>query len=94
MNALIILAKAALSFVWFILLYNIVQPFPGNTAIVLYIMLPFLFMMHGLQLLIFIGGFGDNVKTSGWEKWSVLLFGIFALLDIRRKHMISPSKQS
>ncbi|EEZ42268.1 hypothetical protein VDA_003301 [Photobacterium damselae subsp. damselae CIP 102761] len=54
----------------------------------LYIMTAFLFMMHGLQMLIFIGAFGDKITMSGWEKWSILIFGIFALLDIRRKHMM------
>lgn len=88
MKILILLAKAAIGFVWFILLFNIFMPFPGKAAIALYIMAAFLFMMHGLQMLIFIGAFGDKVKMSRWERWSILIFGIFALLDIRRKHMM------
>ena len=88
MKVLILLAKAAIGFVWFILLFNIFMPFPGKAAIALYIMAAFLFMMHGLQMLIFIGAFGDKVKMSRWERWSILIFGIFALLDIRRKHMM------
>ena len=88
MKALLILAKAAIAFVWFVLLLNIFIPFPGKTAIALYIMTAFLFMMHGLQMAIFIGAFGDKIKMSTWEKYSILVFGIFALLDIRRKHMI------
>ncbi len=88
MKILLILAKAAIAFVWLVLLFNIVMPFPGNAAIALYILTAFLFMMHGLQMLIFVGAFGDKVKTTKWEKWSILIFGIFALLDIRRKHMM------
>lgn len=88
MKALLVLAKAAIAFVWIVLLLNIFMPFPGKAAIALYIMTAFLFMMHGLQMMIFIGAFGDKVKTSAWEKWSILIFGIFALLDIRRKHMM------
>lgn len=88
MKALILLAKAAIGFVWLVLLLNIFVPFPGNAAIALYIMTAFLFMMHGIQMLIFIGAFGDKVKMSSWEKWSILIFGIFALLDIRRKYMV------
>ncbi|PSW19340.1 hypothetical protein C9I98_13305 [Photobacterium sanctipauli] len=88
MKALILLAKAAIGFVWFVLLVNIFHPFPGVAAMALYIMTAFLFMMHGLQMLIFIGAFGDKIKMSRWEKWSILIFGIFALLDIRRKHMM------
>ncbi|WP_162063570.1 DUF1145 domain-containing protein [Vibrio taketomensis] len=88
MKALILLAKAAIGFVWFVLILNFFMPFPGNAAIALYILTAFLFMMHGLQMLIFIGAFGDKINMSGWEKWSILIFGIFALLDIRRKYMM------
>ena len=88
MKALIITAKIAIALVWLILFINIVHPFPGVSAIALYIMTAFLFMMHGLQMLIFIGVFGDKIKMSRWEYWSILIFGIFALLDIRRKHMM------
>ncbi|WP_318487431.1 DUF1145 domain-containing protein [Photobacterium leiognathi] len=88
MKALILIAKLAIAFVWLVLLINIVHPFPGVAAMALYIMTAFLFMMHGLQMLIFIGAFGDKINMSSWEKWSILIFGIFALLDIRRKHMM------
>ncbi|MDE1347106.1 DUF1145 domain-containing protein [Vibrio aestuarianus] len=88
MKVLLVLAKAAIAFVWFILLLNIFMPFPGKAAIALYIMTAFLFIMHGLQMLIFIGAFGDKINMSRWEKWSTLVFGVFSLLDIRRKHMM------
>ncbi|MBY7975330.1 DUF1145 domain-containing protein [Vibrio fluvialis] len=88
MKILLALAKTAIAFVWLVLLINIVMPFPGKAAIALYIMTAFLFFMHGLQMLIFVGAFGDKIKMNGWEKWSILIFGIFALLDIRRKHMM------
>ncbi|MDD9196582.1 DUF1145 domain-containing protein [Aliivibrio sp. S3MY1] len=88
MKGLIILAKIAIGFVWLILLLNLFMPFPGTGAIALYILTAFLFMMHGLQMLIFIGAFGDKISMSRWEKWSILIFGVFALLDIRKKHMM------
>lgn len=87
MKVLLWLAKGAIGFVWLVLILNIFMPFPGNAAIALYIMTAFLFIMHGLQMAIFIGAFGDKVKISRWEKWSILIFGIFSLLDIRRKYM-------
>ncbi|MDG3086666.1 DUF1145 domain-containing protein [Vibrio hannami] len=87
MKVLIFLAKASIAFVWFILIMNLFMPFPGKAAIALYIMTAFLFMMHAVQMMIFIGAFGDKVKISGWEKWSILIFGIFSLLEIRQKHM-------
>ncbi|GAM57041.1 hypothetical protein JCM19232_5486 [Vibrio ishigakensis] len=88
MKYLLILAKAAIAFVWFVLIFNIFQPFPGKAAIALYIMTAFLLIMHGIQAAIFIGAFGDKIKVTSWEKWSILIFGIFALLDIRRKYMM------
>jgi len=88
MKVLLLLAKAAIGFVWFILLLNFFMPFPSKAAIALYILTAFLFMMHGLQSAIFIGAFGDKIEMTRWEKWSILIFGIFALLDIRRKHMM------
>ncbi|QIL85566.1 DUF1145 domain-containing protein [Vibrio sp. HDW18] len=88
MKGLIWLAKTAIGLVWLVLLLNIAMPFPGNAAIALYIMAAFLLMMHGLQMLIFIGAFGDKLPLTRWDKWSILIFGIFALLDIRRKYMM------
>ncbi|GLO62286.1 membrane protein [Vibrio sp. MACH09] len=88
MKILIMLAKISIAFVWMVLILNLFMPFPGKAAIALYIMTAFLFMMHAVQMLIFIGAFGDKIEISGWEKWSILIFGIFSLLDIRRKHMM------
>ena len=87
MKVLLILAKVAIAFVWFVLILNLFQPFPGKAAIALYIMTAFLFMMHGVQLLIFIGAFGEKLNITAREKWSVMIFGIFALLEIRRSRM-------
>ena len=88
MKILITLAKAGIGFVWLVLLLNIFMPFPGKAAIALYILTAFLFFMHCIQMLIFIGAFGDKIEMTRWEKWSILVFGIFALLDIRRKYMM------
>ncbi|MGF1743231.1 DUF1145 domain-containing protein [Vibrio profundum] len=86
MKWLIYLAKAGVGFIWFILMLNLFHPFAGRSAVVLYILTAFLFMMHALQMMIFIGAFGDKISMSRWEKWSILIFGVFSLLDIRRKH--------
>lgn len=87
MKILILLAKISIGFVWLILLGNIFYPFPGVAAMALYIMTAFLFCMHCLQMLIFIGAFGDVITMTRWEKWSILIFGVFALLGIRQKHI-------
>jgi putative membrane protein len=88
MRIFILLAKIAVAFIWIVLLTNIFYPFPGKSAIALYVMTGFLFMMHAVQMLIFLGAFGDKIKMSRWEKLSILIFGVFQLLDIRRKHMM------
>ncbi len=88
MKVFIIVAKIAIALVWCVLFANIVLPFPGFAAIVLYIMTVFLFFMHGLQMLIFIGAFGDKIPMTRWEKSSILIFGIFSLLAIRQKYMV------
>lgn len=88
MKTLILLAKAAIAFVWLVLLVNIVHPFPGAAAMALYIMTAFLFMMHGLQMLIFIGAFGDKITMSGWEKWSILILVFSPCLIFATKHMM------
>ncbi|MCL9777339.1 DUF1145 domain-containing protein [Vibrio methylphosphonaticus] len=92
MNILIKLAKIAFAFIWLILILNIFGAFDGfvdrQGAIGLYIMTAFLFIMHGVQMAIFLGAFGEHLKLTVWEKYSILAFGIFALLDIRRKHMM------
>lgn len=87
MNKLIWLAKGAMGFVWLVLLTNIFMPFPGKAAIALYILTLFLLFMHGIQLLIFLGAFGDKVSISAKEKWAILFFGIFELLAIRKRYM-------
>lgn len=89
MNKLIWLAKSAIGLVWLVLLTNIVMPFPGKAAIALYILTAFLFLMHALQLLIFVGAFGDKIQIGAKQKWAILFFGIFELLAIRKKLMLT-----
>ncbi len=88
MNVFLLFAKISIALIWGVLIFNIFMPFPGKSAIALYIMTGFLFMMHAVQMLIFIGAFGDKVKITGREKCSILIFGIFALLDIRKKYLM------
>lgn len=80
------LAKIAILFVWLVLATNLIYPFPGIGAIALYILSVFLFCMHGLQLLIFTGAYGDKIPISGKEKCAILIFGIFELLNIHTKN--------
>ncbi|PCS23266.1 DUF1145 domain-containing protein [Candidatus Enterovibrio escicola] len=88
MTVFILLDKAKISFIWLILITNMVISFPSITVNLLYIMTAFLSYILGLQPKIFLSAFGDKIKITRWEKWSILIFGIFALLDSRRNHMI------
>lgn len=86
MNKLLLLAKCGVAFVWLVLLANPLLPFSAKASIVLYILTVFLLFMHSIQLLIFIGAFGDKVKLSSKQKWGVIFFGIFELLSIHKQH--------
>lgn len=88
MKTLILLAKVSITFVWLILMTNIFYPFPGVAAMAFYILTGFLLCIHGLQMLIFVGAFGDKINMTRRETWSILIFGVFALLDIRQKYML------
>lgn len=92
MKILLMLAKAAMGLVWGVLILNIVKPFPDNAAIALYIITGFLFFMHALQMGIFVAAFSKQFKLSGWDKISILIFGVFALIGIRQKHMPPPAQ--
>lgn len=87
MKALLFLAKAAISLMWLILLFNIVSPFPGEIATMLYIIGAFLLVMHAMQTLIFVRAFSGKIPMTRWDKSAILLFGVFALIDIRRKYL-------
>lgn len=79
------LAKLTLSLVWLVLIVNLFMPFPGKMAFVFYILMAFLVMMHLLQLLIFLGAFGDRIPTTSRDKIGILLFGVFGLLSLIHK---------
>ncbi|WP_070962926.1 DUF1145 domain-containing protein [Vibrio sonorensis] len=87
MKIVIWLGKALFAGVWLVLLYNIIQPFAGNAAVALYIFTACLFFMHGIQMLMFVKVFGQKINMTTWEKWSILVFGVFSLLHIRNKYL-------
>lgn len=90
MPLFILAGKALFSLVWLVLVWNLIAPFPGNTAYALYAMFAFMLIMHGIQSAIFIRAFAKPYNLNAWEKWSFLFFGVFALLHIRQKYMQNP----
>ncbi len=83
MKWFILCAKASFILVWLILIYNIISPFQGGVAIVLYAIGAFLVLMHGIQMVIFSTTLGKTLSMTRWERWSILIFGVFAVLVIR-----------
>lgn len=93
MKALLMLAKIAFRVCLVCLNTEYLPSISRQRCHRLYIMTAFLFLMHGVQMAIFLGAFGDKLKLGTWEKYSILAFGIFALLDIRQKHMMGPAPE-
>ncbi len=83
MKLMLKLGQLSMLLVWVLAIFNLFQPLPGNAAIALYIFAPLTLMLHGLQLIMFVGSFGDQMPTSGKDKLMILFFGVFALLEIR-----------
>ncbi|MGO2498515.1 MAG: DUF1145 domain-containing protein [Vibrio litoralis] len=82
-----LLAKAFMLLVWAVFITNLVQPFPGMAHIALNVMAVFTLFMHGLQSLLFSSALGEGVALTRWEKISIVLFGTFALLDLKNKYL-------
>ena len=85
MSKLLFVAKVTMSLVWLVLLINFFLPFAGKASIALYILAGFLLFMHALQLLIFLGAFGESLKLTTKEKLGILFYGIFELLAINKR---------
>lgn len=83
-----ILAKLFMLVVWGVYIANVVNPFPDFAHIALNVMAIFMIFMHGLQSLLFSGNaLGKDVTITRWEKFSIFLFGTFALIDIKNKYL-------
>ncbi|OEF26113.1 DUF1145 domain-containing protein [Vibrio rumoiensis] len=83
-----IVAKLFMLLVWGVFIANLIQPFPGLTHVALNVMAIFMLFMHALQSLLFSGdALGKDVKLTRWEKFSIFLFGTFALIDIKNKYL-------
>ena len=82
-----LLAKGFMLLVWGVFITNLVQPFPGAAHIALNVMAIFTLFMHGLQSLLFSTALAEGVTLNRWEKVSIMLFGTFALLDLKNKYL-------
>ncbi|MFV0575784.1 MAG: DUF1145 domain-containing protein [Vibrio sp.] len=87
-----VLAKVFMLVVWGVFISNLVHPFPGIAHIAMNVMAVFMLFMHGMQSLLFSTALAKDVKMTAWEKFSIVLFGTFALLDLKDKYLTPPIK--
>lgn len=82
-----LLAKGFMLLVWGVFIANLIHPFPGMAYVALNIMAIFMLLMHGLQSVLFSTALAEGKTLSRWEKISIVLFGTFALLDLKDKYL-------
>lgn len=76
-------AKLLMIIIWGLLLSNLFIPFPGKIAIIFYLLLAFVVVMHLIQLLVIYGAFSEKLKLSKSEALQIFIFGVFKLWQIK-----------
>ncbi|TAA45928.1 DUF1145 domain-containing protein [Corallincola spongiicola] len=76
--------------VWAVFFSNFWQPFAGNLSLVMKLVMGLVIMMHLIQLAVFKGILGSQLKLSGAAIIDIMLFGVFALW--RRWNQLSADK--
>ncbi|MDR9827358.1 DUF1145 domain-containing protein [Vibrio sp. FNV 38] len=94
MKWFIVIAKLLFLAVWGILLSNFFYPYPEKLAMMLYALLGFIVLMHGMQAAIFITALIKRVPLSTADKLSIFVFGVFGLLGIKYKYADQLSSHS
>lgn len=87
MKFVITTGKAVTLFAWLLMTYNLIMPFEGNIAIILYILLAITAFMHCFQVIIFHTIFKSLLPLKKGDYFSVFIFGAFSLLQYRSKVM-------
>ncbi|MGI2258452.1 DUF1145 domain-containing protein [Shewanella sp. GXUN23E] len=87
MKTVLMAGKAMTLFAWGVMIFNLFMPFPGNAAVALNILLLVTAFMHGMQVLMFYGMFSQHMRLTKKDFLTVFGFGVFALLEYRRKLM-------
>ncbi|AQS35510.1 putative membrane protein [Shewanella psychrophila] len=91
-NFFIIPGKAITLFAWLLMTYNLIQPFEGNLAVILYILFAVTLFMHGFQVVIFHTLFKSQLTLRKSDYLNVFAFGIFSLLSYRQQTLLSVNK--
>jgi putative membrane protein len=83
MNYFIISGKLLMITIWGLLIVNLFFPFPGQAALLFYILLGLMSVMHIIQLLIFYGAFSEKLKLTKADALQVFFFGVFKLWELK-----------
>ena len=79
--------------IWAFLLMNIIHPFPKPMKYFLDVAMVFMFLMHGLQVMLLKATQGKEQKPLGAGlQLRIFLFGVFELLAWQKKQPPLPKK--
>lgn len=85
MRYFISFSKLLMVIVWAILLSNLFFSFPEKAALIFYLLLGFMSIMHFMQTLIIYGAFAERFKLSRLDAFEIFIFGVFKLLQIKER---------
>ncbi|MCF1426462.1 MAG: DUF1145 domain-containing protein [Shewanella sp.] len=88
MKYVLLTGKTMTLFAWGVMIFNLFMPFPGNTGLALNILLLVTAFMHAMQVLMFYSMFSQQMKLTKKDFLTVFGFGVFALLEYRKKLML------
>lgn len=88
------LGRVVMLFIWGVLLFNWMTPFPKPLHYFLSVALIFMFLMHGLQVLLFKATLNQTEqKLTAKQQLCLFLFGSVELLAWRRKKVAGLDKR-
>lgn len=85
MRYFISVSKLLMVIVWGILLSNLFFSFPEKAALIFYLLLGFMSIMHLMQTLVIYGVFAEKFKLSKADVFEIFIFGVFKLLQIKER---------
>lgn len=78
-------AKLLMLIIWGVLISNLFTPFPGQIAVLLYLLLGFFVFTHLIQLLAIYNVCAKKIKLTKYESVQIFTFGIFKLWQIKKR---------
>ncbi|HEY7864982.1 MAG TPA: DUF1145 domain-containing protein [Psychromonas sp.] len=83
MNYFITAGKLLMLTIWGLLISNLFFPFPGQAAVLFYILLGLISVMHIIQLLLIYGAFSEKLKLTKADALQVFIFGVFKMWQLK-----------